>query len=160
MHLNNTRGLILCSPHPYLRFSYSFRPRGESATFLFATMVLTHVKSALKTRSEMFVRPSKIFVWGSYFSTISILNISTKVLTVILSKCSKWRLSKNRGLVADGCLKSTTFLSCDLDRHIIMISPSCDFACGHESHDSQMRTAHKHIFCAKSVYHAPRTKML
>ena len=26
------------NPHPYLRFSYSFRPRGESATFLFATM--------------------------------------------------------------------------------------------------------------------------
>ncbi len=26
--------------------------------------VLTYVKSALKTWSEMFVRPSKIFVWG------------------------------------------------------------------------------------------------
>ena len=30
------------NPHPYLRFSYSFRPRGESATFLFATMFGRH----------------------------------------------------------------------------------------------------------------------
>ena len=32
----------MCSPRPYRRFSYSFRPRGESATFLFATMILMH----------------------------------------------------------------------------------------------------------------------
>ena len=31
-------------------------------------LVLTYVKSALKIRSRMFVRPSKIFVWGPYIS--------------------------------------------------------------------------------------------
>ena len=39
MQLDNKEGLLLCSLHPYLRFSYPFRPRPESATFLFATMV-------------------------------------------------------------------------------------------------------------------------
>ena len=39
MVLASQKSLILCSPHPYLRFSYSFRPMGESATFLFATQV-------------------------------------------------------------------------------------------------------------------------
>ena len=33
--------LLLCSLHPYLRFSYPFRPRPESATFLLATMRCT-----------------------------------------------------------------------------------------------------------------------
>jgi len=41
MRLYNKWGLLLCSPHPYLRFSYAFRPMPEGATFLFATMVLT-----------------------------------------------------------------------------------------------------------------------
>ena len=41
LHLASQKRLILCSPHPYLRFSYSFQPRAESATFLFATMDTT-----------------------------------------------------------------------------------------------------------------------
>ena len=47
MHLDNKKGLLLCSPRPYRRFSYSFRPRGESATFLFATMLTTTQKHFL-----------------------------------------------------------------------------------------------------------------
>ena len=43
MHLDNKRKLILCSPHLYQLFSYSFRPRGESATFLLAAMHDTHL---------------------------------------------------------------------------------------------------------------------
>ena len=41
MQLDNKEGLLLCSLHPYLRFSYPFRPRPESATFLFATMAIS-----------------------------------------------------------------------------------------------------------------------
>ena len=65
--------------------------------------VLTPLKRASKIRFASFVHRSKIFVWDDrrqlvlFFSTISILNISTKVLTTNLSKCSKWRLSKKRG---------------------------------------------------------------
>jgi len=43
----------MCSPHRYLRFSYSFRPRGESATFLFATVFvndLPDVSAQIYTR--------------------------------------------------------------------------------------------------------------
>jgi hypothetical protein len=38
-----------------------------------------------------------------------------------LSKCSKWRLSKKRGLVADGwylASSTDTSISCEFDRHI------------------------------------------
>ncbi len=55
------------------------------STFCSPNLVLTPFKSASKTRSETLVRPPKIFVWGALtgpiFSTISILNISTKPLT-------------------------------------------------------------------------------
>ncbi len=44
--------------------------------------VVSYVKSALKTRSEMFVQTSRRQL-VPYFSTISILNISTKVSTWI-----------------------------------------------------------------------------
>jgi hypothetical protein len=36
------------------------------STFCSPNLVLTTLKSAAKKRSEMFVRPSKIFVWGAY----------------------------------------------------------------------------------------------
>jgi hypothetical protein len=97
MHLHNKKGLILCSPHPYLRFSYSFHPRGESATFLFATaglgraftmhlamfrspnQVLTPSQSTSKRRSWPFVPFSKIFVWESwickYFACSQLLDL-------------------------------------------------------------------------------------
>ena len=39
-------------PHPYLRFSYSFRPRGESATFLFATIVKGRCNCRVKERGS------------------------------------------------------------------------------------------------------------
>jgi len=48
-------------------------------------------------------------------------SVNHKSTLKYLSKCSKWRLSKKRGLVADGwyLVSSTdTSISCEFDRHI------------------------------------------
>ena len=95
-----------------------------------------HLKSSLKISSRMFDRPSKIFVrehtiygpqtkilggWTNmldqssetsplFFDNLPFEHFDNSVnhesRLTLWSKCSKWRLSKNRGLVADGCLGS------------------------------------------------------
>jgi hypothetical protein len=60
-------------------FKYNFKKSGSTcfSTFRRQNQVLTRLKSASKTHSEMFVRPSKIFVWEGYIS-----NILTKASTI------------------------------------------------------------------------------
>jgi len=44
-------------------------------------------------------------------------SVNHKSTLKYLSKCSKWRLSKKSGLVADGCI-IIILLSCEFDGHV------------------------------------------
>jgi len=57
MNRDNKSGLFLGSPHPYLCFSYSLRPMGDSAHFLFATMDIAVVTIDLNNHKFMHPKP-------------------------------------------------------------------------------------------------------
>ncbi len=121
---------ILTLPNEWFgRMNKRWNPDFEGSTFQgreFSIWTTNHWIFNQKIRISSFVHPSQIFVWGirrqlvPFFSTISILNISTKVnhesRLKFLSKCSKWWLSKKRGLVADGWFGEHKFSSLNLTR--------------------------------------------